>query len=118
MSAKGSRQTTHCRTAAPVGMGPPAHARVLCRFTIGSMPERTCHAPASSPSGPTASSSSSSSSSSRMLCVQHPFILKAKGKTVIAQLVDECMAEIDEYREQEAKEAEEKDKSTYHCATP
>lgn len=36
----------------------------------------------------------------------HPFILKAKGKQVVAALVEECMAEIDEYREQEAKEAE------------
>jgi hypothetical protein len=36
----------------------------------------------------------------------HPFITKAKGKEVIASLVKECMKEIDEYREQEAKEAE------------
>jgi len=36
----------------------------------------------------------------------HPFITKAKGKEVIAALVKECMKEIDEYREQEAKEAE------------
>jgi hypothetical protein len=35
----------------------------------------------------------------------HPFILKAKGKAIIAQLVDECMQEIDEYRAQEAAEA-------------
>jgi len=39
----------------------------------------------------------------------HPFITKAKGKAIIADLVDECMQEIDEYREQEAKEAEEKE---------
>jgi len=43
------------------------------------------------------------------LLKSHPFITKAKGKEVIAQLVKECMKEIDEYREQEAKEAEEKD---------
>jgi len=35
----------------------------------------------------------------------HPFILKAKSKAIIAQLVDECMQEIDEYRAQEAAEA-------------
>lgn len=39
----------------------------------------------------------------------HPFILKAKGKKVIQELVDECLPEIDEYREQEAKEAEAKE---------
>lgn len=35
----------------------------------------------------------------------HPFILKAKSKAIIAQLVDECMQEIDDYRAQEAAEA-------------
>lgn len=39
------------------------------------------------------------------LLKSHPFILKAKGKAIIAQLVDECMQEIDEYRAQEAAEA-------------
>ena len=39
------------------------------------------------------------------LLTTHPFILKAKGKAIIAQLVDECMQEIDEYRAQEAAEA-------------
>ena len=34
--------------------------------------------------------------------------MRAKGKAVIAQLVDECVFEIDEYRdERQAKEAEE-----------
>jgi len=39
------------------------------------------------------------------LLQSHPFILKAKSKAIIAQLVDECMQEIDEYRAQEAAEA-------------
>lgn len=39
------------------------------------------------------------------LLTTHPFILKAKSKAIIAQLVDECMQEIDEYRAQEAAEA-------------
>jgi hypothetical protein len=39
-----------------------------------------------------------------MLVKSHPFILKAKSKAVVAQLVEECMAEIDEYREQEMRE--------------
>jgi serine/threonine protein kinase len=39
------------------------------------------------------------------LLKSHPFILKAKSKAIIAQLVDECMQEIDEYRAQEAVEA-------------
>jgi len=43
------------------------------------------------------------------LLQSHPFIQKAKGKQVIAALVEECMTEIDEYREAEAKEAEEKE---------
>jgi len=43
------------------------------------------------------------------LLLTHPFIQKAKGKQVIAALVEECMTEIDEYREAEAKEAEEKE---------
>jgi len=43
------------------------------------------------------------------LLEHHPFIKKAKTRATIAALVDECMQEIDEYREQEAKEAEEKE---------
>lgn len=39
----------------------------------------------------------------------HPFILKSKGKQVIAKLVEECIAEIDEYREQEAQQAAERE---------
>ena len=38
------------------------------------------------------------------LLERHPFITGAKGKAIIAQLVDECMAEIEEYRRQEAEE--------------
>lgn len=37
----------------------------------------------------------------------HPFITKCKGRGVITELVDECMDDIDEYREQEAMEAQE-----------
>ena len=40
------------------------------------------------------------------LLERHPFITGSKSKAVIAQLVDECMAEIEEYRQQEALEAE------------
>ena len=36
----------------------------------------------------------------------HPFIRRSGDKRLIAQLVDECMAEIEEYRQQEALEAE------------
>ena len=36
----------------------------------------------------------------------HPFVRRAVDKRVIASLVDECMAEIEEYRQQEALEAE------------
>lgn len=39
--------------------------------------------------------------------VQHPFILNAPKKSIVAALVDECMPAIDEYRENETKEAEE-----------
>jgi hypothetical protein len=39
------------------------------------------------------------------LLKSHPFILKAKSKAIIAQLVDSCMQEIDDYRAQEAAEA-------------
>lgn len=35
------------------------------------------------------------------LLQNHPFITKAKNKAIIAALVDECMQEIDEYRDQE-----------------
>jgi serine/threonine kinase 3 len=42
------------------------------------------------------------------LIQSHPFITKAKNKQIIAQLVDECMGEIDEYRAQEAAEAANK----------
>jgi hypothetical protein len=41
--------------------------------------------------------------------MEHPFVKRAGRKKIIADLVEECMKEIDEYREQEAKEAEEKD---------
>ena len=36
----------------------------------------------------------------------HPFITRSGDKRLIAELVDECMAEIEEYRQQEALEAE------------
>ncbi len=38
---------------------------------------------------------------------QHPFILKAGKTEVIQRLVDDCIPQIDEYREMEAKEAEQ-----------
>lgn len=38
---------------------------------------------------------------------EHPFIKKAGAKSIIASLVEECMKEIDDYREQEAKESED-----------
>jgi len=41
------------------------------------------------------------------LLLNQPFITKSKGKALIAELVDECMKEIDDYREQETKEANE-----------
>jgi len=47
----------------------------------------------------------------------HPFITKAKGKEVIAALVKACMKEIDEYREQEAKEAEKEQDNEGGSAT-
>jgi serine/threonine protein kinase len=37
------------------------------------------------------------------------FILKGKSKKIIADLVDQCLPEIDDYREQEAKDAEGKE---------
>lgn len=37
--------------------------------------------------------------SATQLLTTHPFILKAKGKAIIAALVSECMTQIDEYRE-------------------
>ena len=40
------------------------------------------------------------------LLERHPFITRSGDKRLIAQLVDECMAEIEEYRQQEALEAE------------
>jgi len=43
--------------------------------------------------------------SATQLLKSHPFITKAKSKAIIAQLVDECMQEIDEYRAQEAQES-------------
>ena len=42
-------------------------------------------------------------SASELLQV-HPFLTRAKGKHVIAALVDQCLPEIEEYREQEALE--------------
>eukprot|EP00457_Paulinella_chromatophora_P005908 gb/GEZN01005926.1/.p1 GENE.gb/GEZN01005926.1/~~gb/GEZN01005926.1/.p1 ORF type:complete len:467 (+),score=87.63 gb/GEZN01005926.1/:210-1610(+) len=42
----------------------------------------------------------------------HPFIKKAGSKKIIADLVEECMQEIEEYREQEMKDAEKKDDGT------
>lgn len=39
--------------------------------------------------------------------LKHPFIVKAKSKAIIAQLVGECMTEIDEYRAQEQQEQQE-----------
>jgi serine/threonine kinase 3 len=47
-----------------------------------------------------------------MLLKTHPFILKAKSKATIAQLVEECMKEIDDYREQEMREARSQSYST------
>ena len=44
--------------------------------------------------------------SAQELLQRHPFILGAGSKTIIAQLVDECMPEIEEYRLQEALEPE------------
>ena len=44
--------------------------------------------------------------SAQELLQTHPFILQAGSKAVIAQLVDECMPEIEEYRLQEAQEPE------------
>lgn len=38
---------------------------------------------------------------------EHPFIATAKSKSVIQALVDECMGEIDEYRQQEAAEQQQ-----------
>lgn len=39
--------------------------------------------------------------------VQHPFITRAGSTMIIKGLVDSCMPAIDEYREMEAREAEE-----------
>eukprot|EP00808_Paulinella_micropora_P006200 g22531.t1 len=43
---------------------------------------------------------------------EHPFIKKSGSKQIIADLVEECMNEIEEYREQEMKDAEKKDDGT------
>jgi len=43
--------------------------------------------------------------SAEWLLKHHPFITRAKGKKLIADLVEECISDIDEYRRQEALEA-------------
>jgi serine/threonine protein kinase len=47
--------------------------------------------------------------SAETLLKSSAFITKAKSKKIIADLVDQCLPEIDEYREQEAKEADGKE---------
>lgn len=45
------------------------------------------------------------------LLANHPFITKARGKNIIAELVSECMQQIDEYREAGEDEGDEDDES-------